>query len=150
MGDGIVREFEMDRYTILYLKWITNQNLLYSTRNSAQSYVVPGWDGGLRENGYMYMYGWVPSLFTSNYHNIFVNRLSVQFSCSIVSDSVTPWTAARQASLLITNSRSLLKNSYTLAWKIPWTEEPGRLQSMRLLRVGHDWETSLSLFTFMH
>ena len=38
----------------------------------------------------------------------------------------------------------------TLAWKIPWAEEPGRLQSMGLLRVGHDWVTSLSLFTFMH
>ena len=38
----------------------------------------------------------------------------------------------------------------TLAWKIPWTEEPGRLQSMWSLRVGHDWATSLSLFTFMH
>ena len=36
------------------------------------------------------------------------------------------------------------------AWKIPWTEEPGRLQSMGSLRVGHDWATSLSLFTFMH
>ena len=34
---------------------------------------------------------------------------SVQFSCSVVSDSATPWTAARQASLSITNSRSLLK-----------------------------------------
>ena len=32
----------------------------------------------------------------------------------------------------------------------PWTEEPGMLQSMRSLRVGHDWVTSLSLFTFMH
>ena len=32
----------------------------------------------------------------------------------------------------------------------PWTEEPGRLQSMGLLRVGHDWATSLWLFTFMH
>ena len=40
--------------------------------------------------------------------------------------------------------------SSTLAWKIPWTEEPGRLQSMGSLRVRHDWETSLSLFTFMH
>ena len=40
--------------------------------------------------------------------------------------------------------------SSTLAWKIPWTEEPGRLQSMGLLRVGHDWATSLSLFTFTH
>ena len=36
-------------------------------------------------------------------------------------------------------------HSSTLAWKIPWTEEPGRLQSMGSLRVGHDWATSLSL-----
>ena len=41
-------------------------------------------------------------------------------------------------------------HSSTLAWKIPWMEEPGRLQSVGSLRVGHDWETSLSLFTFMH
>ena len=40
-------------------------------------------------------------------------------------------------------------HSSTLAWKIPWMEEPGRLQSMGLLRVRHDWATSLSLFTFM-
>ena len=40
--------------------------------------------------------------------------------------------------------------SSTLAWKIPWTQEPGGLQSMGSLRVGHDWATSLSLFTFMH
>ena len=40
-------------------------------------------------------------------------------------------------------------HSSTLAWKIPWTEEPGRLQSMGSLRVGQDWATSLSLFTFM-
>ena len=39
-------------------------------------------------------------------------------------------------------------HSSTLAWNIPWTEEPGRLQSMRSLRVRHDWATSLSLFTF--
>ena len=36
-------------------------------------------------------------------------------------------------------------HSSTLAWKIPWTEEPGRLQSMGSLGVGHDWATSLSL-----
>ena len=41
-------------------------------------------------------------------------------------------------------------HSRTLAWKIPWTEEPGRLQSMRSLGVGHDSPTSLSLFTFIH
>ena len=37
-----------------------------------------------------------------------------------------------------------------LAWKIPWAEEPGGLQSMGSRRVGHDWATSLSLLTFMH
>ena len=41
-------------------------------------------------------------------------------------------------------------HSSTLAWKIPWMEEPGRLQSMRSLRVGQDWATSLSLLTFTH
>ena len=41
-------------------------------------------------------------------------------------------------------------HSSTLAWKIPWMEEPGRLQSMGSRRVDHDWATSLSLFSFMH
>ena len=40
--------------------------------------------------------------------------------------------------------------SSTIAWKIPWTEEPGWLQTMGSRRVGHDWSTSLSLFPFMH
>ena len=44
----------------------------------------------------------------------------------------------------------MASHSSTLAWKIPWTEEPGGLQSMGLLLVGHDRATSLSLFTFMH
>ena len=41
-------------------------------------------------------------------------------------------------------------HSSTLAWEIPWMEEPGRLQSMGLQRVRYDRATSLSLFTFMH
>ena len=41
-------------------------------------------------------------------------------------------------------------HSSTLAWKILLAEEPGRLQSMGSLRVGHDWATSLWLFTFLH
>ena len=41
-------------------------------------------------------------------------------------------------------------HSSTLAWKIPRTEEPGRLQSVGSLGVGHGWATSLSFFTFMH
>ena len=41
-------------------------------------------------------------------------------------------------------------HSSTLAWKIPWMEEPSGLQSMGSQRVRYDWATSLSLFTFMH
>ena len=41
-------------------------------------------------------------------------------------------------------------HSSTLAWKIPWTEEPGSLQSMGSRGVGHNRATSLSLFPFMH
>ena len=46
--------------------------------------------------------------------------------------------------------KAMAPHSSTLAWKIPWTEEPGTLQSMGSLRVGHNWATPFSLFTFMH
>ena len=46
--------------------------------------------------------------------------------------------------------KEMAPHSSTLAWKIPWMEEPGGLQSMGSLRVGQDSATSLSLFTFLH
>ena len=69
------------------------------------------------------------------------------------------WHLQVQTSDLSTYLQGLLvkikcTNAYEHCWhsarKIPWTEEPGGLQSMGLLRVRHDWATSLSLFTFMH
>ena len=48
------------------------------------------------------------------------------------------------------SEKAMAPHSSSLSWKIPWMEEPGRLQSMWSLRVEHDWATSLSLFTFMH
>ena len=48
------------------------------------------------------------------------------------------------------SEKAMAPHSSTLAWKIPWMEEPGRLQSMGSPRVGRDRVTSLSLFTFMH
>ena len=54
------------------------------------------------------------------------------------------------ADYAVYSEKAMAPHSSTLAWKIPWMEEPGRLQSMGWLRVGHDWATSLSLFTFMH
>ena len=53
-------------------------------------------------------------------------------------------------SFMIEMEKAMAPHSSTLVWKIPWMEEPGGLQSMGSLRVGHDWVTSLSLFTFMH
>ena len=48
------------------------------------------------------------------------------------------------------SEKAMAPHSSTLAWKIPWTEEPGGLQSVGSWRVGHNWATSLSLFTFKH
>ena len=45
IGKGIVREFGISMYMLLYLKWITNKDLLYNTGNSAQCYVA-AWMGG--------------------------------------------------------------------------------------------------------
>ena len=45
---------------------------------------------------------------------------------------------------------TMAPHSSTLAWRIPRTEEVGRLQTMGSLTVRHDWAISLSLFTFMH
>ena len=48
------------------------------------------------------------------------------------------------------HQKAMAPHSSTPVWKIPWTEESGRLQSMGLLKVRHDCATSLSLFTLMH
>ena len=69
----------------------------------------PGWEQSLGESGYMYMYGWVPSLFTWNYHNIVNWLFAVVQSLSHVRLFAIPWTAAHQASLSFTISWSLLK-----------------------------------------
>ena len=61
-----------------------------------------------------------------------------------------PKNAQTTAQLHSSHMLAMAPHSSTLAWKIPWTEEPGRLQSIGSRGVGHDWATSLSLFTFMH
>ena len=56
------------------------------------------------------------------------------------------WGCREKGTLVYCLEKAMAPHSSTLAWKIPWMEEPGRLQSIGSLRVGHDWETSLSLF----
>ena len=79
---------------------------------------------------------------TSTAIHIFLNHWCVSFKHGLLvlnTSMYTPWV-----------HKSMATHSSTLAWKIPWMEEPGRLQSMGSLRVGHDWASSLSLCTFMH
>jgi len=59
MGEGVVRESGMDMDTLLYLKWITSKDLLFSTGASAQCYVAAwmGGGGGLGENGHVCVCG---------------------------------------------------------------------------------------------
>ena len=56
-GKGIVKEIGVIMCTLLYLKWITNKDLLYSTGKSAQCHVAAYKGGGFVENGCMCMFG---------------------------------------------------------------------------------------------
>ena len=69
------------------------------------------------------------------------------FLCNIQICCILLWISKRCFcnNIVFSPEKAMAPYSSTLAWKIPWTEEPGRLQSMGSLRVGHDWATSLSL-----
>ena len=79
-----------------------------------------------------------------------LSSLAILFSLSIPFFMPVPHCIDYCGFLINFPKKAMAPHSSTLAWKIPWTEEPGRLQSMGSLRVGHDWATSLWLFTFMH
>ena len=58
MMEGKVKKFGMDVNTLLYLQWITNKDLLYSTGNSAQCYVA-AWMGGEFRGEWIQVYVWL-------------------------------------------------------------------------------------------
>ena len=58
--------------------------------------------------------------------------------------------SATREVLYIVVEKAMATHACTLAWRIPWTQEPGRVRSVGSIRVRHDWATSLSLFTLMH
>ena len=60
---------------------------------------------------------------------------TIRFTCWIC---VTDWIVGVCISLGEFLEKAMAPHSSTLAWKIPWMEKPGRLQSMGSLRVGHD------------
>ena len=81
-------------------------------------------------------------------------NLSILWHCfSLVAQRLNRLPAMRETRVLSLSweyplEKEMATHSSTLAWKIPWMEEPGRLQSTGSQRVGHDWVTSLSTFTF--
>ena len=116
LEEGIVREFGMDTYIRLYLKWIASKDLLHSTGNTAQCYVSV-WMGAGFGGECIHAYIWLgPSQFTWNYHST-VNWLYPNTKLE----------------------KEMAAHSSVLAWRIPGMGEPGGLPSMRLHRVGHDW-----------
>ena len=81
----------------------------------------------------------------------FTVQLSHPYMTTGKTVALTRWTFVGKVMALLFNMLSIMApHSSILAWKIPWTEEPGRLWSMGSLRVGHNWMTSLSLLTFTH
>ena len=86
---------------------------------------------------------------------IFKNKTHIKIARKIEYNSVKSLPAMQETQLQFLGWEDPLKkamapHSSTLAWKIPWMEEPGGLQSMGSQRVGRDFETSLSLFIFLH
>ena len=61
-----------------------------------------------------------------------------------VTESHTKKNSTFWNSVMFISEKAMAPHSSTLAWKFPWMEEHGRLQSMGSQRVGHDWATSLS------
>ena len=111
----------------------------------------------LHLDGMSWRYQWDPSHLMYHLRLVFPYEFSVLMICRLV------WVGSLSLLLLLCYCQFLFlcllvfvlekvmaPHSSTLAWKIPWTEEPGGLQSMGSRRVGHDRATSLSLFTFMH
>ena len=86
--------------------------------------------------------------FTIQNSVMWVHRISGE--CGKYNPILCPETKGAGLGASPQSSEKAMAPHSTLAWKIPWTEEPGRLQSMGSLRVTHNWATSLSIFTFMH
>ena len=89
-------------------------------------------------------------MLTTNNHFLHLMIFNILRGDSLVAQTVKNLAAMQETCVWSLGWEDLLEkgmdtHSSILAWRIPWTEEPDRLQSMGLQRVRHDWATSLSL-----
>ena len=112
----------MDTYTLLQLKWITNKDLLYSTGNSAQCYVA----------------AWMEGEFGGKWIQVHVWLLAFLVAQTVKASAYNAGDPGSIPGLGRSLEKERASHSSILAWKIPWTEEPDRIQSMGLQRVGHN------------
>ena len=94
----------------------------------------------LSDTKYLFRYLWL-----THYHRIYFNLL-------ISEVKVSAWNAGDLVRSLGEEDpleKAIATYSSTLAWRIPWKEEPGRLHSIGSQRVGHDWVTSLHFLIYL-
>ena len=86
------------------------------------------------------------------FQHIYIRSLKLSYSSLMSCSFFSLFSVNFQLFLLpcnqVNSEKAMATHSSALAWKIPWTEEPGRLQSMGSQRVGHDWATSTFTFHF--
>ena len=70
-----------------------------------------------------------------------ITRSAWKAFCSSLSCPISSWECGGMQPLVLTREKETAPHSSVLAWELPWTEEPGRLQSTGLQRIGHDWAT---------
>ena len=94
------------------------------------------------------MHGWISSLSPEITTTLLIDYTPTQASlvAQMVKNQSSVWeTQVPSLGQEDPVEKGMATHSSFLAWRIPWTEEPGRLQSMGLQRVGHDWATSLHM-----
>ena len=108
-----VREFGITMYTLQYLRWMSSRDYCRSQGTLLSVMWKPGREGSLGENGYMYMHGWVPLLFTGNYH--IVNWL---YPNTKSQTRLSDFTFTFHCHVL---EKEMATHSSVLAWRIPGT-----------------------------
>ena len=120
---------------------------LYTTARTWKQPRCPSTDEWIRKLWHIYTLEDYSAIKRNTFESVLMRWMNLE--------PITEWSKSeRERQILYIHAyiseKAMATHSSTLAWKIPWMEEPGGLQSMGSLRFGHDWATSLSLFTFMH